>query len=32
MEESPQKILYKDESYLIQGAVFEVYKKSVSGL
>jgi len=25
--ESPQKILYKDESYLIQGALFEVYKE-----
>lgn len=27
MDESGQKILYKDESYLIQGAVFELYKE-----
>jgi GxxExxY protein len=31
MDESGQKILYKDECYLIQGAVFEVYKEIGSG-
>lgn len=31
MDESGQKILYKDECYLVQGAVFEVYKEIGSG-
>jgi hypothetical protein len=25
--ESPEKILFKEESFLIQGSVFEVYKE-----